>query len=178
MNWAQYPSPPQTSGCLLSIRRLFAYIGEREPPLLGHCHKIVTVPTKRGAAVPAIHYLEKDQITALLDAVPRGDARGRRDYTLLLFMYNTGARVQEAADTRLSWLTLTPSAKVELLGKGRKWRTCPLWESTARHVRQLIEERGLEARAGRASVRQPVRPAAQLGRGSPRSSAATRARPA
>jgi site-specific recombinase XerD len=80
----------------------------------------------------------------LLDAVPRGDAPGRRDYTLLLFMYNTGARVQEVADTRLSWLTLTPSAKVELLGKGRKWRTCPLWESTARHVQQLIEEHGLK----------------------------------
>jgi integrase len=65
-------------------------------------------------------YLEKDQITALLDAVPRGDARGRRDYTLLLFVYNTGARVQEVADTRLSWLTLTPLAKVDPLGKGRK----------------------------------------------------------
>jgi integrase/recombinase XerD len=90
--------------------------------------------------VPAIHYLEKDQITALLDAVPRG----RRDYTLLLFMYNTGARVRELADTCLSWLTLTPLAKVDLLGKGRKWRTCPLWESTARHVQQLIEERGLK----------------------------------
>jgi integrase/recombinase XerD len=129
---------------LVGIRRLFAYIGEREPPLLGHCHKVVTVPAKRGAPVPAIHHLEKDQITALLDAVPRGDARGRRDYTLLLFMYNTGARVQEVADTRLSWFTLSPSAKVDLLGEGRKWRTCPLWESTARHVQQLIEERGLK----------------------------------
>jgi hypothetical protein len=41
----------------------------------------------------------------------------------LLFMYNTGTRVQEVADTRLAWLTLTPPYKVELLGKGRKWRT-------------------------------------------------------
>jgi site-specific recombinase XerD len=129
---------------LVGIRRLFEYIGEKEPTLLAHCHKIVTVPKKRGALLPAIHYLEKEQITALLDAVPRGDARGRRDYTLLLFMYNTGARVQEVADTRLSWLTLSTAAKVELLGKGRKWRTCPLWESTVRHVRQLIEERGLK----------------------------------
>jgi integrase/recombinase XerD len=44
----------------------------------------------------------------------------------------------------VSWLTLSTSAKIELLGKGRKWRTCPLWESTVRHVRQLIEERGLK----------------------------------
>jgi site-specific recombinase XerD len=129
---------------LVGIRRLFAYIGAREPRLLGHCHKIASVPKRRGAAPPAIHYLEKEQVAALLAAIPRGDARGRRDYTLLLFMYDTGARVQEVADTRLSWLTLTPSAKVDLLGKGRKWRTCPLWESTARYVRQLIQERGLK----------------------------------
>ena len=69
---------------------------------------------------------------------------GRRDYALLLYMYNTGARVQEVADTRIAWLTLIAPYKVELLGKGRKWRTCPLWESTAQHVRQLVAERGLK----------------------------------
>jgi site-specific recombinase XerD len=48
------------------------------------------------------------------------------------------------ADTRVAWLTLVAPYKVELLGKGRKWRTCPLWESTAGHVRQLVEERRLK----------------------------------
>ena len=129
---------------LVGIRRLFQYIGEREPLLLEHCRKIVAIPKKRGSALPEIRYLEKEQITALLEAVPREYPLGRRDYTLLLFMYNTGARVQEVADTRLSWLTLSSPAKVELLGKGRKWRTCPLWESTVGQVRQLIEERGLK----------------------------------
>ena len=33
--------------------------------------------------------------------------------------------------------------KVELLGKGRKWRTCPLWENTVKHLRHLIEHRRL-----------------------------------
>ncbi len=91
--------------------------------------------------MPTIRYLEKDQVTAILDAVPRDTPRARRDYALLLFLYNTGARVQEAADTRLGWLTLHPPFKVELLGKGRKWRTCPLWESTAQQLQHQIEER-------------------------------------
>jgi site-specific recombinase XerD len=129
---------------LAGIRRLFQYIAEREPLLLDHCRKVVAVPKKRGAPLPEIRYLEKEQITALLDAVSRDGPLGRRDYTLLLFMYNTGARVQEAADTRVSWLTLTAPYKVELLGKGRKWRSCPLWESTVGQVRQLIQERGLK----------------------------------
>jgi site-specific recombinase XerD len=126
---------------LVVVRNLFTYIASREPLLLDQCRRIAAIPRKRGAAVPAIRYLEKDQVTALLDAIPRDTPRGRRDYALLLFLYNTGARVQEAADTRRGWLTLQPPFKVELLGKGRKWRTCPLWESTARQLQHVMEER-------------------------------------
>jgi site-specific recombinase XerD len=126
---------------LVALRNVFAYIASREVLLLDHCRRLADFPRKRGAAVPEIRYLEKEEMNAILAAVCRGTAAGRRDHALLLFMYNTGARVQEVADTRLSWLTLAPPYKVELLGKGRKWRTCPLWESTAQQLQQLIRER-------------------------------------
>lgn len=126
---------------LVAVRNVFGYIASREPLLLDDCRRIVEYPRKRGAALPEIRYLEKEEMNAILAAVVRDTAAGRRDYALLLFMYNTGARVQEVADTRLSWLTLTPPYKVELLGKGRKWRTCPLWESTAVQLQQLLKER-------------------------------------
>lgn len=128
---------------MVAIRSLFDYIAAREPLLLDHCHRIATIPRKRGAALPVIQYLEKEETTAILDAAANDSAPGARDYILLLFMYNTGARVQEVADTRLSWLSLNQPYKVELLGKGRKWRTCPLWENTVKHLRHLIEHRGL-----------------------------------
>src|SRR5207245_2834622 len=83
------------------------------------------------------------QVNAILDAAKTDSPRGRRDYALLLFLYNTGARVQEVADARVTWLTLLSPCKVQLLGKGRKLRTCPLWDSTACHLRRLIEARGL-----------------------------------
>jgi integrase/recombinase XerD len=128
-----------------ALQSLCEYIGSREPTVLDHCHRIATIPQKRGAPLPEIHYLEKAEINAILEAVARQTPRGRRDYALLLFMYNTGARVQEVADTRISWLTLSAPYKVALLGKGRKWRTCPLWESTAQCLRQLLEEGRLKA---------------------------------
>jgi site-specific recombinase XerD len=128
---------------LVGIRCLFEYIAAREPLLLDHCHKILTIPKKRGAAVPEMQYLERDQLTALLGTVARDSALGRRDYALLLYMYNTGARVQEVSDTRVTWLTLRAPYKVEILGKGRKWRTCPLWENTVQHLQRVIEERRL-----------------------------------
>ena len=120
---------------------LCEYIASRDPTLLDHCHRVVTIPHKRGAALPEVHYLEKEQVAAILDAVDRGTALGRRDHALLLFMYNTGARVQEVADARVNWLHFVAPYKVELLGKGRKWRTCPLWENTVQRLRELIRLR-------------------------------------
>ncbi len=123
------------------IQTLCEYIAGRDPALLDHCRRVVTLPHKRGAVLPKIRYLEKEQVAAILDATDSRTVLGRRDYALLLFLYNTGARVQEVADTRVGWVHLTEPSKVELLGKGRKWRTCPLWENTTKRLRELIESR-------------------------------------
>jgi len=124
---------------LVAIRCLVEYIAQREPQLLEYCRRVLTIPKKRGAHPPEISYLEKEQVTAILGTADKNTRLGYRDYTMLLFMYNTGARVQEVADARLGWLSLVKPYKVELLGKGRKWRTCPLWENTVCHLRQLLD---------------------------------------
>jgi site-specific recombinase XerD len=128
---------------LCTLQELCEYIGSREPRLLDHCRRITAIPRKRGAVLPEIRYLEKEEVQAILRAASARSAPGGRDHALLLFMYNTGARVQEVADTRVSWLTLVQPYKVELLGKGRKWRTCPLWESTVSHLQQLLKHRAV-----------------------------------
>ena len=76
-----------------------------------------------------------------LQALPSTGHSALRDRTLLLFLYNTGARVQEAAGLRIANLQLEPQPRVNLHGKGDKWRTCPLWPQTARLLRELIAER-------------------------------------
>ena len=66
---------------LAGIRKLFEYIAAREPMLLDHCHQIVAIPKKRGAALPAIRYLEKDQLAAILGGISRASSSGRRSTT-------------------------------------------------------------------------------------------------
>jgi len=127
---------------LAALRSFFKYLSAREPLLLDRCQKVLAIPLKRGATPPGIRYLEKEEVLGMFDSVDRRTALGRRDHALLLFLYNTGARVQEAADARVSWLSLEKPYRVEILGKGRKLRTCPLWESTVRTLRALLEERG------------------------------------
>lgn len=125
---------------LVGIRRLFDYIAWREPLVLDHCRLLLGIPRKRGQVRPEIGYLEKHEMAAVLKVTENFGGSARRDYPLLLFMYNTGARVQEVADAQRSWLSLHKPYKVQIMGKGRKLRTCPLWESTVIQLQRLHEQ--------------------------------------
>lgn len=127
---------------LIVVRRIFEYISFRDPVLLDHCRKILSIPLKRNTTYPEICYLDKRELAALFAAIDTRTVIGRRDYAILLFMYNTGARVTEAANSIVAWLSLQPPHKVEILGKGRKWRTCPLWKSTVTALRTSLSDRG------------------------------------
>ena len=70
-----------------------------------------------------------------------------RDRTLLVFLYNTGARVQEASDLRVSDVHFDPTPRVHLHGKGDKWRVCPLWAETATLLKKLVSEQVPDGRA-------------------------------
>lgn len=126
---------------LMTLRTLFEYIAFREPLLIEHCKRITTIPLKRGVLLPQIGYLTKDEMQAMLRAVDHTTWEGRRNHMLLLYMYNTGSRVQEVADARQSWLSLHCPYKVEITGKGNKSRICPLWDTTAKAIERYLEER-------------------------------------
>ena len=123
-----------------ALNTFFTYLALRVPEALAICQQVAAIPVKR-TPQPATHYLEEAEISALLRQLPRQGRHAIRDRTLLLFLYNTGARVQEAADVRVEHLDLDSPAKVHLHGKGDKWRVCPLWDETVKHLRQLLAER-------------------------------------
>jgi len=126
---------------LALLRKFFEYISYQEPIWAESCRRIMEIPKKRGIVEPEICYLEKEEIESVFDAIDTKAAIGRRDYAILLFMYNSGARVQETADLLLSWLSFEKPYRVEILGKGRKRRTCPLWKSTAEVLQKLMSKR-------------------------------------
>ena len=105
--------------------------------MLHVCQQVAAIPMKR-VAPPETRFLERDEIDELLRRLPREGRSALRDRALLLFLYNTGARVQEAADLRVGHLDLGEHPRVRLHGKGDKWRTCPLWAQTAEPLRSLL----------------------------------------
>jgi site-specific recombinase XerD len=123
---------------LAAVHCLFEYIAGRAPEMLVVCQRVAAVPMKRVAPAET-RFLERDEVEELFLHLPGEGRLALRDRALLLFLYYTGARVQEAADLRVEHLDLNDHPLVRLHGKGDKWRTCPLWRQTAALLSSLLE---------------------------------------
>ena len=125
---------------LAALHAFASFVGEHSPELIPWCAAIRAIPFKK-TAKPAMPYLEKSEIDALLASPDRQTALGQRDHTLLQFLYNSGARAEEAARLKVEDLDLTPPASVRLIGKGNKERRCPLWPATALEIKTMVLNR-------------------------------------
>ena len=132
-----------TRNCRLAADRSFVqHLLRQDVTRAGQYGRILAIRSKRALRRTAI-YLEPEEARAVIAAVDRRCRNGERDHALLLFLYNTGARVSEALAVRPCDLRLERPRQVRLLGKGQKERVCPLWSETVSALRQII-------RAGRA----------------------------
>ena len=125
-----------TRNCrLAAIRSFFNFVAARDPASVAQCAKILNIPVK-WAPVSEPCYLAPAGVTAILAQPDRSTLEGMRDHALLSFLYNSGARIQEALD--LCPRFDSPSC-VRLIGKGRKERICPLWPETVLLLKKLLE---------------------------------------
>src|SRR5260221_400887 len=113
---------------LASIHALARFIGEHSPQHIEWCAQIRMVPIKKSITA-SLTYLEKSEVDGLLAAPDQSSSQGRRDHALLLFLYNSGARVSEATSLRIGDIDWH-SRSVRITGKGNKQRRCPLWATT------------------------------------------------
>jgi integrase/recombinase XerD len=127
---------------LVVLHMFFEYIGRKMPEILPVCQQVAGIPLKR-VPPPETHFLEREHITQLFANIPSKRRHALRDLTLLLFLYNTGARVQEVADLKVGNLLLGSQPRVRLHGKGDKWRTCPLWQETSQQLETLLRQKNL-----------------------------------
>jgi integrase/recombinase XerC len=128
-----------TRNCrLAAIRSFFNFVATRDPALIAQCVDIQNIPIKR-APVSEPCYLDPEEVTAILAQPNASTLEGMRDHALLSFLYNSGARIQEALDLCPEAIRFDAPGCVRLLGKGRKERICPLWPETVMLLKKLLE---------------------------------------
>lgn len=144
---------------LAAVHSLARFVALHCPEYIGWSGELRSIPFKKPSQRP-VAYLEKPEMDGLLNAPDQGTAQGRRDYVLLLFLYNTGARADEAAQLSIGDLDLAVRpqdySSVSIRGKGNKLRRCPLWPQTVKQLKALICRRAPSERVFLNRRQQPI----------------------
>jgi len=131
---------------LAAIHSFFHHVASRDPVSVNLAAEVLGIEGKK-TTKPLLGYLDKLDLDAIIAAPNRNIWRGRRDYTLLLLLARTGARVSECIGVNVGDLTLRRPAHVLLRGKGGKRRAVPLTKDAVAALNALLEERGTAAQA-------------------------------
>lgn len=145
LNWLETERKCSTSTRnqrLASIHSFFRYIQSESPSGIYNFQKVISIPIKKSLK-KAVEHLTPETIKLILEQPDKCSAKGRRDLTLLSVLYDTGARVQELIDTKVSDVITDSPAVIVLTGKGNKIRRVPLMKNTVALIRNYLSENRL-----------------------------------
>jgi site-specific recombinase XerD len=96
-----------TRNCrLATIRSFFKHLIRQDLDHAAQYQRVLALPAKKAKQTLAT-YFEAEEVNLILRQPDKRTALGQRDHALLLFLYNTGARVSEALAVRNLDLYLT-----------------------------------------------------------------------
>lgn len=130
---------------LAAIRSFARFVSSREPACSEWSAAVCAIATKKTAAQQPLEWLTKEEMESIVQVADTGKSQGRIEQALLVFLYNTGARVSEAIKVQVGDLQLhrrnNRHALVTLHGKGGRVRQCPLWPRTSDLLAELVRDK-------------------------------------
>lgn len=127
---------------LAAIKSFCKFAAQRDITVMACYQEVSLIPIKKEAD-HEIEIFPEDALKAILDAPDITRRNGQRDRVLMIFLYDTAARLQEVLDLNLNNLVLDPKnapgkSTVSIMGKGKKYRKIPLMEKTVEHLKNYI----------------------------------------
>jgi len=127
---------------LAAIHSFFKYVQHREPTYFNLCTSILSIEFKKTPS-SVVSYLSLDEIKILFSLPNKNIKQEYRDLTMLVILYDTGARVQELIDLKLQQVRLNSKPIVYLHGKGNKTRIVPISNDTANIIKKYITDNAI-----------------------------------
>ena len=128
---------------LAAIRSFFRYVQYEYPDEIYHFQQVISIPVKKTER-KVLKHLSPEVMEYILQQPDKYSAKGRRDFTLLSVLYDTGARVQELIDIKVGDVILDSQPIIVLNGKGNKIRRVPLMKNTAKLLHTYFSENDLQ----------------------------------
>lgn len=121
---------------LAVLKSLYLYLLNMDPTRANEYEKIFHLKAKKLPHKPVVYLLE-NEMRAILKSPDISTDKGLRDYAMLLFLYNSGARAQEVCDILVKDVRLEKPYLVNITGKGQKQRQVPLWQETVDALKKI-----------------------------------------
>ncbi|MBN1550933.1 tyrosine-type recombinase/integrase [bacterium] len=126
---------------LSAIKSFLKFCSEEDIELTSTFLDVSTIHAFKGTKKPCVDYLTQQQLKLIFTIPDVTTKIGRRDRFLLIFAYETGARIQELLDLLLcSIVRHDNNVRVRIHGKGDKVRHIPLLGSTVKHLDSYLAE--------------------------------------
>lgn len=132
---------PQTLNLRLSaIKSFLKYCGEGYMELMPHYLEINSIHAFKTTKKAGVEYLTPRQLKLVFSLPDTTTRLGKRDQFLMIFAYETGARVQEILNLRLGDIQWGDSYfRIKIRGKGSKIRYVPLLNATVEHLKAYLD---------------------------------------
>ncbi len=124
---------------LAALKTFFHYCAMEDPALMALYMDILQVRSQK-VAQHSVDYMSEFALKILLEQPDPTTRQGLRDRVLMIFLYDTGARIHEMLELKLKDIHLQDAAPcVYLTGKGNKTRVVPLMEKTIAHLQEYMK---------------------------------------
>lgn len=122
---------------LACIKSFYKYVQSNEPDLFDTCVLILNIKNKK---VPnkMISFFTEDEIKIMINYL--NNIKDLKKLTIICVLYETGARVSEFINIKLSDLNLSDNASITLYGKGNKTRVVPISEELVKLINKYLKE--------------------------------------
>jgi len=132
-----------TSTCnlrLSSLKSLLKYCADEDISLYSVYREVKKIPLMKISRKP-VKYMSKTALEVLLAQPDIRTVKGLRNRMMIILLYDTGTRVQELVDMKVTDLQLeAKNPFVVVTGKGQKTRSIPLMKKTVAHLNEYIKQ--------------------------------------
>ncbi len=122
---------------LACIKSFYKYVQTNELDLFDTCSTILSIKNKK---VPnkMISYFTEEETKIMINYL--NNCKDLKKLTMICVLYETGARVSEFINIKLSDLILSENASITLYGKGNKTRVVPISQELVKIINKYLKE--------------------------------------
>ena len=138
LDWLETNVSIQTRNQRLAcIKSFYKYVQSNELDLFDTCVLILSIKNKK---VPnkMISYFSEEEIKIMINFL--NNSKDLKKLTMICVLYETGARVSEFINIKLSDLNLSENASITLYGKGNKTRIVPISQELVQLINKYIKQ--------------------------------------